>query len=128
MKLLLDTHALLWFLDDDRKLSAGAKAVIEDPANHKLVSMATCWEIAVKVGLKKLDLGEPAATFLPKELAANNFDLLSIELRHATFVENLPYHHRDPFDRMLVAQAIVETISIVSVDSLFDTYGVHRVW
>lgn len=103
MNLLLDTHVLLWFLNDDPQLKPTAKGVIVDPANRKLVSVATCWEIALKVGLKKLDLGEPATTFLPRELAANRFDLLGIELAHATFVEALPAHHKDPFDRMLVA-------------------------
>jgi PIN domain nuclease of toxin-antitoxin system len=73
--------------------------------------MATCWEIAIKVGLKKLDLGEPATTFLPRELATNHFDLLGIELAHATFVELLPPHHKDPFDRLLVAQAVIEKLT-----------------
>jgi len=128
VKLLLDAHALLWFLNDDPLLSANAKAFIEDPANQKLVSVATCWEIAIKVGLKKLDLGEPATTFLPRELATNHFDLLAIELRHATFVEGLPLHHRDPFDRLLIAQGLIESIPIVSVDVLLDPYGVRRLW
>ncbi len=128
MNLLLDTHALLWFLADDPLLSGTAKKLIEQPANHKLVSVATCWEIAIKVGLKKLDLGEPATTFLPRELAANHFDLLAIELRHATFVEALPPHHKDPFDRLLIAQAIIEAIPIVSVDAALDAYGVTRLW
>lgn len=128
MNLLLDTHALLWFLNDDSLLSTGAKKLIEDPGNHKFVSMASCWEIAIKVGLKKLDLGEPAATFLPRELSANHFDLLAIELRHATFVETLPLHHKDPFDRMLVAQAILEQMPIVSNDAILDAYGVRRFW
>ena len=113
MNLLLDTHALLWFLDDDPLLSTTAKGLIEDPANRKFVSMATCREIAIKVGLKKLDLGESAMTFLPRELAANHFDLLGIELRHATFVEALPQHHRDPFDRLLIAQSLIEAIPVV---------------
>jgi PIN domain nuclease of toxin-antitoxin system len=128
VNLLLDTHSLLWFLDDDSLLSTNAKRLIEDPANRKFVSMATCWEIAIKVGLRKLDLGEPATTFLPRELAVNNFDLLGIELRHAVFVETLPAHHRDPFDRLLVAQSTIESVPIVSVDVVFDTYGVRRLW
>jgi PIN domain nuclease of toxin-antitoxin system len=128
VNLLLDTHALLWFLNDDSLLTGTAKKLIEDPANHKFVSIATCWEIAIKVGLKKLDLGEPAATFLPRELAANHFDLLPIELRHATFVETLPLHHKDPFDRLLIAQAIIEAMPIVSVDVVFNSYGVSRLW
>jgi len=128
VNLLLDTHALLWFLDDDPLLSGSAKALIEDPANHKFVSVATCWEIAIKVGLKKLDLGEPATTFLPRELAANHFDLLEITLRHATFVETLPPHHKDPFDRLLIAQALIEAMPIVRVDLALDAYGVTRLW
>ena len=128
MNLLLDTHALLWFLGDDPNLSATAKALIQDPANHKLVSVASCWEIAIKVGLKKLDLGEPATTFLPRELATNGFDLLGIELIHATSVESLPPHHKDPFDRLLVAQAMIEKLPVISVDAQLDAYGINRLW
>jgi PIN domain nuclease of toxin-antitoxin system len=128
VNLLLDTHTLLWFLADDPLLSGAARKLIEQPANRKFVSVATCWEIAIKVGLKKLDLGEPATTFLPRELAVNHFDLLAIELRHATFVETLPPHHKDPFDRLLVAQSIMEAIPLVSVDAAFDAYGVTRLW
>ena len=128
MNLLLDTHALLWFRNDDSQLSTSARTLIENPANHKLVSMATYWEIAIKVGVHKLDLGEPAATFLPRELGANHFDLLDIQLRHATFVESLPRRHGDPFDRLLIAQAMMESIPIVSVDAVFDQYGVGRLW
>jgi PIN domain nuclease of toxin-antitoxin system len=128
VNLLLDTHAFLWFLDNDPQLSATAKRLIEDPINRKFVSMATCWELAIKVGLRKLDLGELATTFLPRELAANHFDLLGIELRHATFVETLPLHHRDPFDRLLIAQSMIEAIPVISVDVAFDVYGVSRLW
>jgi PIN domain nuclease of toxin-antitoxin system len=126
--LLLDTHVLLWFLAADPQLSPTAKALIEDPSNRKLVSMATVWEIAIKVCLKKLDLGEAATTFLPRELAVNGFDLLAIEMAHATFVETLPLHHKDPFDRMLVAQATIEKLPIISADTAFDPYGVPRLW
>lgn len=93
MNLLLDTHVLLWFLNDDPQLVPSARALMEDSANRKLVSMATCWEISIKVGLKKLDLSEPATTFLPRELSTNNFDILGIELAHVTLVETLPLHH-----------------------------------
>jgi PIN domain nuclease of toxin-antitoxin system len=128
VNLLLDTHAFLWFVDADLRLSPKAKSLIEDPANRKFVSIATCWEIAIKVGLGKLNLGEPAATFLPRELGVNLFDILPIELAHATFVATLPHHHRDPFDRMLAAQALIETMPLVSVDAAFDPYGVQRLW
>ena len=128
MNLLLDTHSLLWFLNEDPHLVPNAKALIEDSLNRKFVSMATCWEISIKVGLKKLDLGEPVSTFLPRELLVNKFGLLHIELVHALHVENLPRHHRDPFDRLLVAQSVIEKIAIVSSDEKFDSYGVVRLW
>jgi PIN domain nuclease of toxin-antitoxin system len=78
--------------------------------------------------LRKLDLGEPATTFLPRELAANHFDLLGIELRHASLVETLPLHHRDPFDRLLIAQSMIESIPVIGVYAAFDVYGVSRLW
>ena len=109
-------------------LSATARAAIEDPTNHKLVSMATCWEMSIKAGLKKLGLVEPVAVFLGRELPANNFDVLDITLAHATAVETLPQHHKDPFDRLLIVQARMEGIPIVSVDVAFDLYGVTRIW
>lgn len=128
MTLLIDTHSLLWFLRGDPLLSAVAKAVIEDPANRKLVSVASCWEIAIKAGTGKLTLGEPAATLLARELPGNSFDLLPIQLNHATFVESMPFHHRDPFDRLIVAQATLEGVPIVSVDNQLDRYGIVRIW
>jgi PIN domain nuclease of toxin-antitoxin system len=126
--LLLDTHTLLWFVWDDAQLSAHAKTLIEDGDNRKLVSIASCWEIAIKVGLGKLELGEPSRSFLPREIARNNFELLPISLGHATMVEGLVAHHRDPFDRMLVAQAMTEALPLVSTDGIFDQYGVNRLW
>ena len=126
--LLLDTHAMLWFLWDDSRLSKEAKSLIEDAENRKLVSIASCWEIAIKVGLGKLDLGEPSRSFLPRETARNNFELWPISLNHATMVEGLAAHHRDPFDRLLIAQAMVDGLSVVSADTVFDQYGVSRLW
>ena len=128
MNFLLDTHALLWFLWDDPLLSATAREVIVEPSHRKLVSIASCWEIAIKAGLGKLDLGEPSQAFLSRELAINNFELLPISLEHATAVEGLPLFHRDPFDRILVAQAQSLHCAIVSADAVLDQYGVGRIW
>ncbi len=128
MILLLDTHALLWFLRDDPALSAVARAVIEDPQNRKLVSVASCWEIAIKAGLGKLDLAEPSRTLLEREIPRNNLELLPITLAHAATVETLPPHHKDPFDRLLIAQALIEGIPVVSADKKFDSYAVNRFW
>ena len=102
MIVLLDTHVLLWFLRDDPLLSTTAKAVIEDAQNRKLVSVASCWEIAIKAGLGKLDLAEPSRSLLEREIPRNNLELLPITLAHATTVESLPLHHKDPFDRLLI--------------------------
>lgn len=128
MTLLLDTHAFLWFCQDDPSLSATAKALIEDPANRKFVSLASCWEIAIKAGLRKLTLGETSQSYISNALARTGFELLPIALAHATGVETLPLHHRDPFDRLLTAQAKIEAIAIVSSDAAFDPYGVSRLW
>jgi PIN domain nuclease of toxin-antitoxin system len=128
MILLLDSHAFLWFCQNDPRLSSAAKTLIEDPNNRKLVSVASCWEIAIKAGLKKLILGEPSATYLPAALARTGFELLPISVAHATAVEALPLHHRDPFDRLLVAQAMLEGLSIVSADPAFDAYPTVRLW
>ena len=126
--LLLDTQAMLWFFWDDPLLSSTAKSVIENPDNRKLVSIASCWEAAIKAGLKKLELGGPCAAFLNTEISRNNFELLPITFDHATMVETLAGHHRDPFDRLLVAQAMLERLPIVSSDSVFDEYGIKRFW
>jgi PIN domain nuclease of toxin-antitoxin system len=126
--LLLDTHTFLWFCQDDPALSATAKVRIEDPTNRKLVSVASCWEIAIKAGLGKLTLGEPSRTYIPNALARTGFELLPISLAHATAVESLPRHHKDPFDRLLIAQAMIEGLPVISMDAAFDPYGLSRLW
>lgn len=128
MIVLLDSHALLWFLRGEARLTSKAKPLIEDPNNEKLVSIASCWEISIKAGLGKVGLTEPSRIFLEREISRNNMQLLPITLEHATAVETLPLHHRDPFDRLLIAQAMSEKIPIVSADAIFDQYPVSRLW
>ncbi len=128
MTLLLDTNAFIWFCQNHPMLSFTAKQLIEDPSNRKVVSVATCWEIAIKVGLGKLKLAESSKSYLQNALAKTQFELLPISLVHATAVEFLPQHHRDPFDRLLIAQARIEEIAIVSSDALFDRYEIIRYW
>jgi PIN domain nuclease of toxin-antitoxin system len=128
MNLLVDAHAFLWFVWDDPQLSVTAKALIVDPANQKFLSAATCLEIAIKVSTGKLDLGEPYRPFMHREIARNNFTLLPVSVDHAAAVSVLPYHHRDPFDRMLIAQASVKSMGIVSVDRAFDACPISRLW
>src|SRR5260370_2825251 len=128
MTALRHTTTVLGFCQNEPSLSGSAKTLLEHPANRKLVSVASCWEIAIKAGLGKLKLGEPSGTYIPNALARTGFDLLPISLAHATGVESLPAHHKDPFDRLLAAQALAEAIPLVSVDAIFDLYGVNRLW
>lgn len=128
MRLLLDTHTLLWFALGDRQLSATALSAINDPTNEKLVSPATFWEIAIKVSLGKLLLHQRYEDFIDRAVPQNGFVILPIEPRHTAALVTLPFHHRDPFDRLLVAQSLVEGVSIVSADAVLDSYGVTRVW
>jgi PIN domain nuclease of toxin-antitoxin system len=124
MKLLLDTHALLWFLDDSPALSARAKAAIEHPDTETRVSVASLWEITIKSNLGKLDLSEPFPTLFPAQLDINGFIQLPVHLRHLYELECLPRHHRDPFDRLLIAQARTENLTLVSRDTHFASYHV----
>ena len=128
MKILLDTHAFLWFIEDSPKLSTEARSAIEDGFNEPLISVASLWEMAIKVSIGKLDLKKPFETFVPDQIELNGFDQLAISFQHIAAVAKLPFHHRDPFDRLLVAQALVEGIPLVSADDLLDAYGIIRVW
>ena len=128
MRLLLDTHAFLWFVLGDLRLPAAARARIDDPANIKLVSPATYWEIAIKISVRKYDLQEPYEAFMQRGIAGNGFSVLSVEPKHTAVLTTLPYHHRDPFDRLIVAQAMVEAIPILSVDTALDAYPITRLW
>jgi PIN domain nuclease of toxin-antitoxin system len=122
MRLLLDTHIALWALTDDPRLSDRARALINDPANQIVVSAATVWEIAIKHALGRDDMpisGEEALDWFRQA----GYDLLPISPAHAAAVENLPDHHRDPFDRLLVAQAITEPLRLLSRDPLVIRYG-----
>ena len=128
MTLLLDTHAALWFWWDDPRLSDRARTVIGEIEHRKLVSVATPWEVAIKVSLKKLDLGGPYPGFFPHHMARSYFEWLPTDDRHLSAVAALPFHHRDPFDRLLAAQALVDGRPLVSADPIFDAYGVERIW
>ncbi len=128
MRLLLDTHTFLWFTLGDTQLSPTALALINDPGNDKLISPASYWEIAIKVSIRKLALNQPFEDFLDRGIRQNGFKILHIDLRHTARVVTLPFHHKDPFDRLLIAQALTEGIAIVGADTLFDQYGATRLW
>lgn len=128
MRVLLDTHALLWWLAGDERLSADARAVILDEANEVFVSAATAWEIATKVRLGKLPGAAPIAAELAEHIGGQGFAGLDITVAHGQRAGLLPGPHKDPFDRMLIAQAQAEGVVIVSNETLFDGYGIRRVW
>jgi PIN domain nuclease of toxin-antitoxin system len=128
MRLLLDTHTFLWFVLNDRKLSANANGHISDPNTDVLISPASYREIAIKVGLGKLDLQASYDDFMTRGIAGNDFEILPIEPKHTSLLTTLPLHHRDPFDRLVIAQALGEGMPIVSSDAAFDAYGVKRLW
>lgn len=128
MRVLLDTHAFLWWLWDAPKLSAKARKCIANENNVCLLSLASMWEMSIKASLGKLRLDRPLDQFLSEQLAANNFKSLEIGFRPIMLVNTLPFHHKDPFDRLLAAQALTEDIAIVSADGVFSRYGVKRIW
>jgi PIN domain nuclease of toxin-antitoxin system len=128
MRLLLDTHVFLWWINDGPELSAKARATIRKGQNECFLSVASAWEMAIKSSTGKLVLSQPLERFIPEQLAANGFRLLEIDFRHAAKVETLPFHHRDPFDRLIVAQAMSEKMPIVSADAALSEYGIKRIW
>jgi PIN domain nuclease of toxin-antitoxin system len=127
-RLLLDTHVFLWWVDDAPDLSTPARRVIADAKNDCCLSIASCWEMAIKSSIGKLRLAKPVERFVSEQLAANGFSLLPIALHHVAKTEKLPYHHRDPFDRLLIAQAVSEKLIFLSADSIFSRYGVKVIW
>ena len=128
MRYLLDTHSLIWFIEGDAKLSVRARQLIDDEANELFVSVASLWEMAIKFSIGKLNLGRPFAELFPEQLVDNSIEMLGVTVDHLWAVCELPFHHRDPFDRLLIAQAVVERLPIVSADVIFDRYGVRREW
>ena len=124
MKLLLDTHVLLWSATDPQRLAASARAAVEDGANDVSISIVVAWEIAIKQSLGKLDLPRPAEEWLPEVLRRTGIEVAELGLAAALRVRALPWHHRDPFDRLLVAHALEQGCTIVTHDRAFDAYGV----
>jgi PIN domain nuclease of toxin-antitoxin system len=123
---LLDTHTFLWFVMGNPRITPKIRAQIED--NENFVSIVSVWEIAIKYGIGKLNLELPFDDFIDRQIVPNGIQLLDIKLEHLKVVAALPLHHRDPFDRLLIAQSIVEEIVLISADSVFSLYPVQRMW
>jgi PIN domain nuclease of toxin-antitoxin system len=126
MRFLVDTHALIWFADADARLPNAARALIEDMNNIAYVSLASVWELAIKESIGKLNLASPIEQYLDLALAA--FQVLPISYSHAIDTAKLPLCHRDPFDRMIVAQSLADQLPLISHDKQLDAYGIERWW
>ena len=127
MRNLLDTHTLIWFINGDKQLSKKAQKAIELNGAENFVSIASLWEMAIKVSLKRLDL---KASFVQvgEQILQNNFQILPISLQDIVTLSSLPFHHRDPFDRMIIAQSLTNTLVLLSKDIIFDEYEVEKIW
>ncbi|HKF56100.1 MAG TPA: type II toxin-antitoxin system VapC family toxin [Blastocatellia bacterium] len=128
MRLLMDSHALIWYVDQDNLLSPPAHAAISDAANDLLFSAGSIWEISIKVGLGKLALSLPFSHWMASAISDLGLTVLPITVQYAAVQAGLPRHHGDPFDRLLVAHALVEDVAIVSADDIMDLYGIRRIW
>jgi len=128
MKLLLDTHSFIWFFSGHPNLSNVARQLMEDTKGQKFISLASVWEIGIKQSKGKLTLSLPLEDYIIEKTKLEDFELLPIKLNHLALISTLPFHHNDPFDRLLIAQAITENISILSRDIAFDAYQVKRIW
>ena len=128
MKLLLDTHTLLWLVEDDPQLSQTALDLLVDPGNELLLSPATYWELAIKISIRKYQLTDPLADYMAEAVQLYGLSILSIDVKHAEAIVTLPHHHKDPFDRMLIAQSVVENVALVSSDEAIDAYPIQRLW
>jgi PIN domain nuclease of toxin-antitoxin system len=128
MRLLLDTHVLLWFIAGSDRVTPAARQVITRPDNLTLVSIATLWEMAIMASLGRFRSKEALEPFILRQLELNGFHLLHVQPSHACRVAALPFHHRDPFDRLLAAQCLCDDLTLISSDAAFDAYGVSRTW
>jgi PIN domain nuclease of toxin-antitoxin system len=128
MKVLLDTQTLLWIVTQNSQLSAVARDIYLDEDNEILLSMASIWELALKISLNKLTMKESLPEFVQNHVKANDIKILNIELPHILALEKLPWHHRNPFDRIIISQSMKENIPILSANEELDFYSVTRIW
>ena len=128
MKYLLDTHTLLWIIADDSVLGENTRSIYLNEMNEICLSMASIWEMAIKISLGKLQIPGSLPEFVKTHIRGNKIDVMPIELKHLYQLENLTFFHRDPFDRLIISQAIVENLPILSQDKEFDNYSIQRIW
>ena len=128
MRLLLDTHAFIWYTTDSSRLTATGRSLIDNGENDILLSTASVWEMAIKHSIGRLTFSMPFMEFIKQQLAVNRIDILEITFDHIEVVASLPLHHGDPFDRLIIAQSMAQQIPVLSVDAIFDAYAIARVW
>ncbi len=128
MKYILDTHALLWITSDSDRLTSKAKSIYLDDKNEIWLSKASVWEMAIKISLKKLQITNNIENFIKDHVVGNGIKILDITLEQIYKLETLPFHHRDPFDRLIISQSMTEGIPVISSDHKFDKYNVNRIW
>jgi PIN domain nuclease of toxin-antitoxin system len=128
MRLLLDTHTFLWFIEGNLNLSDAARNLIEDQGNQRFLSIASLWEISIKVSLSKLELRMTLTELVKREVYGNAIELLEIQPEHLDELAKLPFHHKDPFDRLMIAQSLAECVPMVTKDGAFESYPVTLLW
>ena len=127
MDVLLDTHAFIWFINGDNQLSSKSKKIIKNIDNNCFISIASIWDIAIKISLKRLDINSGFKN-LVKVIEENKFEILPVTFEHIQYLLDLDYYHRDPFDRMIIAQGLSEKVSIITKDQNFNKYEVEIIW
>ena len=128
MRLLLDTHTFIWYVTDHKKLSSTAQLLINNADNDIVLGKASVWEMAIKHSIGKLSFDTPFDIFIARQINLNNIELLDIKTNHLIAVATLPLHHGDPFDRLIIVQAMLEGLPIIRTDVVFDTYTIQRLW
>ena len=128
MRVLLDTNSFLWFIGGNNRLSPDARNIIADLDNQLFLSVASLWEIAIKISIGKLSLLQPFGQLIPQQLLESDISVMPIALNHLTRLSDLPFHHRDPFDRLIIAQAVTESLPVISSDAVFSQYPVKLIW
>ncbi|MGI8638337.1 MAG: type II toxin-antitoxin system VapC family toxin [Pyrinomonadaceae bacterium] len=128
MNLLSDTHAFIWSFSNTKKLPPTVAGEVKNPANQVFLSVASVWEMQIKIKLEKMVFNDTLENIITEQQTVNNIQILPVELSHALYLENLPLHHKDPFDRLLISQAIVENMTLVSADANFAKYQVKLLW
>ncbi|MGI0490965.1 type II toxin-antitoxin system VapC family toxin [Alkalinema pantanalense CENA528] len=128
MKLLLDTHTFLWFIEGNLNLSNTARNLIEDEGNQRFLSIASLWEMAIKVSMNKLTLQTPFTNLVTQHVYSNAIEVLEIRPEQLDVLAKMPFHHKDPFDRLIIAQSVAESMAVISKDSEFGRYPITLLW